>query len=134
MQITGKFTKLDDDKFLAFGYASVAVDEQGNVVVDSQGDTISIEELEKAAYKFVSNWAITTVMHDIEKYGVVAELVESIVFTPEKLKILGLAKDALPQAWFVGFKVHDAETWQRIKNGELSMFSIGIRAIREAIQ
>lgn len=131
MQITGKFTKLDDDKFLAFGYASVAVDEQGNVVVDSQGDTISIEELEKAAYKFVNGWGTAGVMH--EKFGV-AELVESIVFTPEKLKILGLAKDALPQAWFVGFRVTDAETWQRIKNGELSMFSIGIRAIREAIQ
>ena len=131
MQITGKFTKLDDDKFLAFGYASVAADEQGNIVVDSQGDTISIEELEKAAYKFVSGWGIAGAMH--EKFGV-AELVESIVFTPEKLQILGLAKDALPQAWFVGFRVTDAETWQRIKNGELSMFSIGIRAVREAIQ
>lgn len=131
MQITGKFTKLDDDKFLAFGYASVAVDEQGNIVVDSQGDTITIEELERTAYKFVSGWDRTVgVMH--EQFGV-ADLVESIVFTPEKLQALGLAKDALPQAWFVGFKVHDAETWQRIKNGELSMFSIGIQAIREAI-
>lgn len=131
MQITGKFTKLDDDKFLAFGYASMATDEQGNIVVDSQGDTITIEELEQTAYKFVSGWDRTVgVMH--EKFNV-AELVESIVFTPEKLQALGLAKDALPQAWFVGFKVHDAETWQRIKNGELSMFSIGIQAIREAI-
>lgn len=131
MQITGKFTKLDDDKFLAFGYASVATDEQGNIVVDSQGDTITIEELEQTAYKFVSSWdRVAGVMH--EKFGV-ADLVESIVFTPEKLQALGLAKDALPQAWFVGFKVHDAETWQRIKNGELSMFSIGIEAIREAL-
>ena len=130
MEIKGKFTKLDDDKFLAFGWASVAVDEEGNVVVDSQGDTISIEELEKAAYEFVRGWGTAGVMH--ERFGV-AELIESVVFTPEKIKLLGLPED-LPQGWFVGFKVHDAQTWQRIKNGELSMFSIGIRAVREAAQ
>ena len=130
MEIKGKFTKLDNDKFEAFGWASVAVDEQGNVVVDSQGDTISIDELERAAYEFVRGWATAGVMH--ERFNV-AELIESVVFTPEKIKLLGLTGD-VPQGWFVGFKIHDAETWQRIKNGELSMFSIGIRAVREAVQ
>lgn len=132
MEIKGKFTKLDDDKFEAFGWASVAVDEQGNVVVDSQGDTISIDELERAAYEFVRTNGRGNEMHDPNKYCV-AELIESVVFTPEKIKLLGLTGD-VPQGWFVGFKIYDAETWQRIKNGELSMFSIGIRAVREAVQ
>ena len=32
--------------------------------------------------------------------------------------------------WFVGMKIHDEETWQKIKSGELSMFSIGGKGVR----
>lgn len=129
MNITGKITKRDDDRFLVFGYASVA-DVDGNAVVDSQGDTISIEELEKAAYDFVRFSGTGGEMH--ERIGV-ADLIESIVFTPDKLETLGLAKDALPHSWFVGFKVTDAEVWQKIKNGDYSMFSIGGHAVRSEV-
>lgn len=129
MNITGKILKRDDDKFLVFGWASVASDKDGKVIVDSQGDTIPIAELEKAAYNFVLHDGIVAAMH--RRYGV-AHLVESMVFTPDKLETLGLAKDALPQGWFVGFKVTDAETWQKLKNGDYKSFSIGGRATREA--
>ena len=47
MKLTGKIAKRDDEKFLVFGYASMAD------VTDSQGDVISIDTLEKAAYDFV---------------------------------------------------------------------------------
>ena len=130
MKLTGKITKRDDDKFLIFGWASVANDADGNAIVDSQGDTISIAELEKAAYNFVLTGGSGAEMHHSRT---VASLVESIVFTPEKLAALGLEKNALPQGWFVGFKVHDAEVWQKIKNGDYQMFSIGGRAVREAV-
>ena len=124
MKLTGKIAKRDDEKFLVFGYASMAD------VTDSQGDVISIDTLEKAAYDFVLHSRMGGEMH--EAMGV-ATLVESIVFTPEKLAALGLAEDALPHGWFVGFKVNDTEAWQKIKNGDYSMFSIGGRAIREAV-
>ena len=130
MELKGRIVKRDDDKFLVYGWASVANDKDGNPVVDSQGDTISIEELEKAAFNFVRFNGMGGEMH--ERYDV-AELIESFVFTPDKLEMLGLAKDALPQGWFVGFKVRDAETWQRIKNGDYKSFSIGGRAVREMI-
>ena len=94
------------------------------------GDTISIEELEKAAYDFVRFSGTGGEMH--ERIGV-ADLIESIVFTPDKLETLGLAKDALPHSWFVGFKVTDAEVWQKIKNGDYSMFSIGGHAVRSEV-
>ena len=100
MQITGKITKLDEDKFLAFGWASVAQDADGKVIVDSQGDTISIEELEKTAYNFVCGWHTAGEMH--ERYGV-AELVESVVFTPEKIAALGL-EGKVPVGWWTGWK------------------------------
>lgn len=124
MKLTGKIVKRDDEKFLVFGYASVAD------VVDSQGDTISIEELEKGAYLFMLHGGMAAEMHRV--YGV-ADVVESIVFTKEKLKLLGLAEDALPPAWWIGMKVRDTEVWQKIKNGDYKSFSIGGRAIREAI-
>lgn len=124
MKLAGKITKRDDEKFLVFGWASMAG------VTDSQGDVISLDTLEKAAYDFVLHSRTGGEMHEVMG---VATLVESIVFTPEKLAALGLAEDALPHGWFIGFKVNDTEAWQKIKNGDYSMFSIGGRAIREAV-
>lgn len=124
MRLKGKVTKIDDENFLVFGYASVAD------VEDSQGDVIKIDELEKAAYNYVLTSRTGGAMHEVMG---VAKLVESIVFTPEKLEMLGLSKDALPHGWFVGFKVNDTDAWQKIKQGDYKMFSIGGRAIREAI-
>ena len=47
VKLTGKIAKRDDEKFLVFGWASMAD------VTDSQGDIISIDTPEKAAYDFV---------------------------------------------------------------------------------
>lgn len=132
MKLTGKISKRDDDKFLVYGWASVANDKDGNPVIDSQGDVISIEELEKAAFDFVRFNGTGGEMHDPDRMGV-SQLVESFVFTPQKLELLGLPEKSLPQGWFVGFKVHDAETWQKVKNGNYKSFSIGVRAVREAV-
>jgi hypothetical protein len=40
---------------------------------------------------------------------------------------------ALPIAWWVGFKIEDDETWERVKNGTYQMFSIEGKATREPI-
>ena len=127
MKLKCKFTKADDERRLAFGFASVA-EVDGQPVVDSQGDVISIDELETAAYNFVADSRTAGLMH--EKTGV-ATLIESFVITPEKAEIFGL--DNVPFGWFVGFKVTDDATWQRIKSGELGMFSIGGRANRKEL-
>ena len=50
---TFKIQKSDDDKRLAFGWASVAQYTNGIAVVDSQADIIEPQELEQAAYNFV---------------------------------------------------------------------------------
>lgn len=128
MQITGKVAKVDRDKFLVFGWASVAVDAEGKAVVDSQGDIIDIADLEKAAYNFVLSDGYGSEMHT-GKY--VARLVESIVFTDEKIAALGL-EGTIQRGWWCGFKIHDAEVWQKVQMGEYTMFSIGGRATREA--
>ena len=49
-----KIQKSDDDKMLAFGWANVAVTASGQQIEDYHDDMIDPEELEQAAYKFVS--------------------------------------------------------------------------------
>lgn len=108
-----------------FGFASMAIKADGERVVDSQDDVISPSTLENAAYDYVLRSRDGGLMH--ERRGV-ARLIESFVVTPEKLKALGLEANALPQAWFVGFKVDDPDVWKRVRSGELKAFSIGGRA------
>ena len=124
MNIIGKIAKTDEH--LVFGWASVATDASGQVVVDSEGDTIPIEELERAAYDFVLHSRQGGEMHT-STGG--ATLVESMVFTPEKLKLFGV--EGIPHGWWVGFKVTDETLWDKIKSGAYPMFSIGGRADRE---
>ena len=128
MKIDGKIVKADD-AHLCFGWASVAADEMGVTVVDSQGDVIAPAELEKAAYDFVMYSREGGENHEV--IGV-ARLVESVVFTPEKCSAMGIIQQ-MPVGWWVGFKVDDETVWQKIKSGTYSMFSIGGRAKREAI-
>jgi hypothetical protein len=37
---------------------------------------------------------------------------------------MGLAEDALPHGWWVGFKVNDDVQWDMVKTGERAGFSI----------
>lgn len=128
MKITGKVQKVDDDRKIIFGWASIANDANGQAVVDSDNDTIPIEELEQAAYRYVEFSRKGGEMH--ERTGV-ANLIESMIFTPEKSELLGIS--GLPQGWWVGFRVTDDAVWQKVKSGEYSMFSIGGRAVRSEI-
>lgn len=119
--LRGEFTKTDDDQRLVFGWASVA-SAAGVEVVDTQSDILDAPSLEAAVYKYVEESRVGATMH--EQMGT-ATLVEAFVSTPAKLEKLGLDKNALPLGVWVGFRVHDDETWQKIKSGELSAFSIG---------
>ena len=131
MKINGKIVKAYADERLVFGWASAAADENGDKIVDSDGDVISISELEHAAYNFTVWGRTGGEMHEQLGIGV---LVESMVFTPEKLAALGLPEGCLPSAWWVGFRIFDDTVWRKIKSGEYTMFSIGCRAVREEIK
>jgi hypothetical protein len=70
--------KSDDDKRLVFGWASVAVRADGEVIEDWQEDIIDIADLEAAAYEFTADYGTAGEMHE---RGGVGRLVESVVFT-----------------------------------------------------
>lgn len=121
--LKGKFKiqKSDDEKRLAFGWANISVDETGEQLVDWQKDMIDPEDLENAAYEFVRYFREGGEMHE---RGDCATLVESVVFTEEKMKSLGIPEGTLPVGWWIGFLVTDDDVWEKVKNGDLSMFSI----------
>lgn len=81
-----KIQKSEDDKHLAFGWASISIDEAGEQLVDWQEDMIDPEELENAAYDFVRLYREGGEMHE---RGDCAILVESVVFTEEKMEAMG---------------------------------------------
>ena len=128
----GTFAKLDDEQHLAFGWASV-VELDGQPVVDRQGDYITAEDLEKAAYAYVHKSRVGGDMHERgpdDTVAKVSDLVESVVFTDEKVEKMGLPDD-FPRGWWVGFKIHGEESWDRVKKRERTGFSIHGRGIRK---
>ncbi len=120
----GEILKVDHEERIVFGWASV-ISEKGKTVVDSQGDMIREDVLAKAARQFVLDERAGKVMHMGKR---VADVVESIVFTEELQKILGI--DLGKVGWFVAFKIRDEKVWKKVKSGELSMFSIGGTGVR----
>jgi len=125
-----KIAKLDSDRQMVFGWANVCVRCSGETVVDSHDDTIASEDLESAAYEFNLSFRETGEEHEGDAKG---RLIESFFVTPEKLEKMGLKKTALPRGWWVGFKIDDPKAWQRVKKGDLRMFSIQGVARREVV-
>ena len=133
MQWDGQISKVDEDKRQVFGWCSLTkVD--GEDVVDRQGDYIPLEEVEKSAYNYVISSRKGGDMHkrDGDQALHTADMIESFVVTPEKLEKLGLPEDAMPQGWWVGFKVNDDEQWEGIKKGDRGFFSIHGKGKRKA--
>lgn len=129
-------TKRDEDKRQVFGWLSISQDEQGRLVIDHDKDVILPDELERFAYEFVLESRAGSDMHlrtEDSDGQPIATLIESMVFTLEKQTALGIPAGVLPVGWWVGFQVHDEDTWQRIKSGELAMFSIEGTGIRTPI-
>jgi hypothetical protein len=116
-----KVMKSNDEKRQIFGWSCVSKDSVGEIMVDHSGDIVDIEEIEKAAYSFVKLYRDGSDNHE---RGGVATLIESIVFTKEKINALGIADGILPEGWFIGFEVHDDDVWEKVKDGTYSMLSI----------
>lgn len=128
----GDIAKADEDTRNVFGWAYVTHDLEGNVNVDKSGDFIDeVTEIEKSAYDFVLNSRQGDADHTNVKG---ATLVESMVFTPEKIEKMGLAAGSVPLGWWIGFHVEDDATWDRVKKGELRAFSIHGKGTRAKVE
>lgn len=123
--------KSDDEKMLAFGWASVSMRVDGELIEDWQNDIVEPEELEKAAYDYVLLYREGGEMHE---RGGAAILIESVVFTEEKMRVMGIPAGTLPVGQWIGFKVTDKEVWEKVKDGTYNMLSIEEEAERVEIE
>lgn len=125
--------KMDDDKRLVFGWASISFTADGEQLEDLQHDIINPDDLEEAVYEYVLNFRDTGEEHrpHLRKKG---KLVESCVFTAEKQRAMGLPEGILPVGWWIGFKIEDDEAWEKVKNGTYRMFSIEGKAQRVPVE
>lgn len=142
-----QIVKLVPDQHLIFGYANVSISKStssgtgGEQFYDLQLDSVPPDELEKGAYDYVLQAREADEMH---KGGVKGMLVESMVFTPDKLERfatdpttgqvnqanLMVLKQLFPCRWWVGFKV-DPAAFEKVRRGEYRMLSIAGEADRE---
>lgn len=118
----GRFKSDDEDQQLVFGWANVALQEDGTAPFDWQSDIIPPEVLEEAAYNYVLNFGMAGQNHDWDTEC--GWLVESMVFTKEKMNALGIPEGLLPEGWFIGFYIPDPAVYKKVKSGDYNMFSI----------
>ena len=118
----GEVTKVDDEQRIVYGFASV-VSKNGEMVVDRQGDVITADEMEKAATRFMLGARNGLTMHKGEP---TTTIVHSMPLTKQVMDAFGISSDK--EGWLIAVKVHDDDTWDRMKKGEFTGFSIGGRA------
>lgn len=129
---TFNIMKTDDDKRLIFGWASVAITKSGEQVVDHQNDIIDPADLEEAVYKYVLDFRDGGEEH-IPSLRKKARMVESCMFTKEKMNAMGIPEGVVPEGWWIGFYVDDDDAWEKVKNGTYRMFSVEGKGVREAV-
>ncbi|NLD21618.1 MAG: hypothetical protein GX664_03930 [Bacteroidales bacterium] len=120
-------SKMNDEQHLVFGWANVSINADGSTPLDWQGDITAPEVLEKAAYQYVLKYRTTGEMHQGEAVGY---LVESCMFTKQKMQAMGIPEGILPEGWWVGFYIPDDDVVDKIKSGQYKMFSIQGKAKR----
>lgn len=127
VEIESEIIKMDDEQQMVTGWASV-IEKNGIPVVDHQDDIITVDELTKAAHNFMSDYRVGKAMHDGGKVG---EVVESVVFTKELQKALGI--DLGKVGWLIKVKVTNPKVWAQVKKGELKAFSVGGTGVRTPV-
>jgi hypothetical protein len=124
-----RVAKIVEDEQLVFGWASVSMTKDDLLVVDSHGDVIEPEELERAAYEFMLTSRQSGERHEGES---VADVVESVFIDAKKAQAMGI--DAPHTGWWIGVKIEDPEVFAKVKSGEYEMFSVEGTAIVEDVE
>jgi len=123
----------DDKNNLIFGWGYVAIEKDGKQVIDHSGEFVdeeTLKDLEIATYGFNIGSRKSGFGHKGLAKGYLAE---SMFFTKEKLKVLGLSEDALPQGAWLGVWFPDNEDYAKIKKMKSPMFSMEGSAIKEEV-
>lgn len=120
--VSAEVLKMDEEQKIVWGWAYVST-EDGELLVDTQGDSIEPVEMEKMANDFMTNGRNAKVMHRGEDVGT---FIHSFPMTNELMKAFDIYCDR--EGWIVGMRVEDAKIWKKYKSGEYTGFSIGGKA------
>lgn len=108
-----------------YGFLSVAKSAAGEVVVDSYGSYVTVEDLDTVAHRYLVEARGVGEQHTFIGVG---EVIESAVLTREKQKAmppLGIPEGHVHEGWWVGYRVTSDEAWDKVVRGELLGLSIG---------
>lgn len=97
--------------------------------VDSQGDTISEEEIRSAAHRYMEGYGNVGLQHQVFVNDKI-KILESYV-TPVGFEIEG--QTVKKGTWLMAFRILDDAIWQAIKEGRLTGLSIGGTGLRLGI-
>ena len=114
-----KFASMDEDKKIVYGIV-LEPDE-----IDAHGDTITKDEIEKAAHLYLKS---SRVIGDGHTKKAKAYPIESFIYTPEILKKV---KEG---SWVMAIKVSSDSIWQSIKDGDYQGLSIGALVVRKPLK
>jgi hypothetical protein len=132
-----RLAKLDDADRTAAGWFSVFARADGSPVIDSQGDIISGDGVEKAARAFklfARDLRDGDLQHEL--FGV-SRLVELVVTTADVQKAMGIPEGTVPVGVWGSFYFPETEAgemgWQKAKAGEWREFSLVGRGKRHDV-
>ncbi len=128
----GDIAKKDSAEQNVYGWAyKTSESVGGDLILDKQNDFWLPDEIEKTANKYMLNSRAGDVMH-LEKQ--VSSIIESVVFTPDKIVKMGLDPDTTPVGWWVGLHVDDKVAWEGVESGVWKMFSVGGKGVRRKVK
>ncbi len=111
-ELTGPIVSKNMEKRIA--YAAVLVPGEP----DSDGEIVSKEKIEEAAHEWMKSYRNVDLQHSLNN---VAVPVESYIIPTD----MQFGDYALPQGtWVLASKIFDDETWNRVKSGELTGYSV----------
>lgn len=118
-QLEAEIIKADDDKRLV---TSIVYEPN---TVDSHGDYMTAEEIERAAHDFLINGKGADIQHNYQKANV--DIVESWVTKTDT--IVG-GQEIKKGTWMATAKVNDDIVWKAVKSGDITGFSMGGTGIK----
>lgn len=111
----GKIVKTDSENHFVTGIVYEPL------TVDTQGDYMTAEEIQKTAHWYAKNGTGVDVQHDEKKLDgacVVESWIAKADFTLEKT-------DIKKGTWLMTVEISDPDIWSKIEKGELTGFSMG---------
>jgi 2'-5' RNA ligase len=119
-------SKADEEQRLVYGIV-LEPDE-----IDTQGDTISVEGIQKTAHGFLAKYNRESEMgHMHQRLGDIGvDLVESFIAPMD----FTMGEESVKKgSWLIAAKVHDDQLWTDVKSGKLTGFSVaGIATILDS--